>query len=833
MMKSDFLETPPLADDASLVLASRAGQREAFGHIVARYQTLICSLAYSHTGSLSQSEDLAQETFITAWKQLANLREPQKLRSWLCAIARHRIYDSFKQQEREPSHQAESLTAIEETSTAGPSPHDQAITQEESILLWRAIERIPEVYREPLVLFYREHQSVATVAENLELSEDAVKQRLARGRKLLQDEVQAFVEGALAKSNPGPAFTLAVVAALPAFTLSAKAATLGIAAKSGLGAKIGGGLGWAGVFLGPLLAIGGNYAAYRLTLDQAVTESERQYIRKIFRLALLVALGGTALVAVPLLWNYQGSGTPTLYFGILFSLTLPLFFLTIFSVELGAGRWRKAYLTRLLTEQLGGQLPPSTFEYRSPWQACGLPLIHIRFGGPLDRLRGPVKAWIAIGSHHALGVIFAFGNVAIAPVSFGGITIGLLPFGALSFGLVSVGAVCVGVWAFGAMAIGWQICCGFGAAWHSAMGGCVVAHDFALGGIVRAGQANSAAAQAFYEHNRFCQIAEVVGRHSTWLIVLGMAPVLLQWRPLAKARRQRQNSQARILKPESLRPNGPLPSPLMKKTWPIVVASGCLVIAVILSWHSHSAATAVVKLSTDTSVAPVIRSVPPTNFTGEKPVPAPTATTIPNATTLTAQTANTNTSTDPIRLKVTALLAAPNQTQKQALLEELRRTRQLDAALTQLRQLAAEHPNDPSIPTTIGQTLLKQAQTLAEAGDGDHLNEMGILGLQANQSFDAALKIDPQNWEAQFTKAAMMYYWPAELGRDNEVIQRLSNLIDQQETLPGQADFAQTYVVLGNEYQKLGQRDKAQATWTLGLEKFPGNPMLLQKTSGQ
>jgi tetratricopeptide (TPR) repeat protein len=268
----------------------------------------------------------------------------------------------------------------------------------------------------------------------------------------------------------------------------------------------------------------------------------------------------------------------------------------------------------------------------------------------------------------------------------------------------------------------------------------------------------------------------------------------------------------------------------MKKTWLLVVASGCLLIAVIFHRHSHHAATTAAELFTDTPAASVARSEPPANSADEKPAPALSTSIAP---TPPAQTPNTNTSTELIRLKAAALLTARNQAQKQARLEELRQTRQLDAALAHLRQLAAEQPDDPRIPTTIGQALLKQAQTLAESGDGDHLNEMGILGLQANQSFDAALKIDPQNWEAQFTKAAMMYYWPAELGRDNEVIQRLSTLIDQQEKMPGQADFAQTYVVLGNEYLKVGQRDKAQATWTLGLEKFPNDASLLKKSNGQ
>src|ERR1035441_5540515 len=76
------------ASDADLVQWGLAGDREAFGRVVERYQSLICALAYSATGSLSRSEDLAQETFLIAWKQLRQLREPDKLRSWLCSIAR-------------------------------------------------------------------------------------------------------------------------------------------------------------------------------------------------------------------------------------------------------------------------------------------------------------------------------------------------------------------------------------------------------------------------------------------------------------------------------------------------------------------------------------------------------------------------------------------------------------------------------------------------------------------------------------------------------------------------------------------------------------------------
>jgi RNA polymerase sigma factor (sigma-70 family) len=220
-------------NDAELVAACLDGNRDAFERIVTRYQSLICSLAYSATGCLGQSEDLAQETFITAWRHLRYLREPGKLRAWLCGIARNRINNNLRREGREPLRDAEPLDTVHDTPTLEPLPPNQAISKEEEAILWRSLERIPETYREPLVLFYREHQSIERVAEELELSEDAVKQRLSRGRKLLHEQVLAFVEGALERTNPGKAFTLGVLTALPVFATSASAATMGAAAVKG------------------------------------------------------------------------------------------------------------------------------------------------------------------------------------------------------------------------------------------------------------------------------------------------------------------------------------------------------------------------------------------------------------------------------------------------------------------------------------------------------------------------------------------------------------------------------------------------------------------------
>src|ERR1017187_6067338 len=238
MMTTEAMHAAELSD-ADLVGESLNGDRDSFGRVVERYQTLIASLAYCATGNVSQSEDLAQQTFVNAWKQLAELREPAKLRPWLCSIARYLISKEFRRQGREPDHAAESLEAVDEWVSPEPLPPDQVISDEEKAILWRSLERIPEIYREPLVLFYREHQSIEAVAQDLGLSEDAVKKRLSRGRKLLQEQFLAFVAGALKQTSPGKTFTLGVIAALPLLATTAKAATVGtvLAKHGGVAAK--------------------------------------------------------------------------------------------------------------------------------------------------------------------------------------------------------------------------------------------------------------------------------------------------------------------------------------------------------------------------------------------------------------------------------------------------------------------------------------------------------------------------------------------------------------------------------------------------------------------
>lgn len=218
--------SPAQISDAALVALARNGDRNAFGGIVARYQGLVCALAYNATGSLARSEDVAQEAFVVAWQKLPELREPEKLRAWLCGIVRNLGRRARRGEKYEPVLQAQTLESAPSLIAPEPEPNERAINSEEEGILWRQLEAIPEIYREPLILFYRENASIEQVAEALDLSQEAVRQRLSRGRKLLQDQVAAFVERALVRSSPKPAFAGNVLAALPLASAPLKVAAV-------------------------------------------------------------------------------------------------------------------------------------------------------------------------------------------------------------------------------------------------------------------------------------------------------------------------------------------------------------------------------------------------------------------------------------------------------------------------------------------------------------------------------------------------------------------------------------------------------------------------------
>lgn len=220
-----------LRNEIDLLKASVRGDAAAFEAIVKEYQSFICAITFSATGDVEKSEELAQETFVSAWKDLGQLRDLSRFRSWVTAIARNAVKNSLRSVQRDIISKAVRLDKIEDTAAGDSEPFETAAGKEEQVFVRRALQRIPEIYREPLVLFYRQEQSVKEVARQLELSEDTVKQRLSRGRNLLRGEVAGMIAATIRRTGPGRAFTVMVMASVTA--LAAKTATAAAGSTTG------------------------------------------------------------------------------------------------------------------------------------------------------------------------------------------------------------------------------------------------------------------------------------------------------------------------------------------------------------------------------------------------------------------------------------------------------------------------------------------------------------------------------------------------------------------------------------------------------------------------
>jgi RNA polymerase sigma factor (sigma-70 family) len=533
--------------DADLWKLVCQGSAEAFEVLVRRHQSLVSAVAYNACGNLALSEDVAQETFWAAWRERASLAQPERLRPWLCGIARNLAKNARRRAAR-PAESAAALDVVSEetlaTDDVGPS--EEAITHEEEALVWRELEAIPDAYREALILFYREDQSVADVAAALGLGEDAVKQRLSRGRAMLRERVAAMVEGGLRRSRPGRKFTVAVMTGITAGSAAAKTATAGVVgavAKTAAGAGLGAGA--LGGLAGTLFGLAGGWLGTWVPAQLAPTKRERDYLIRAGRRMLLVSV--VFMVAL--------YGVIAAFAGRPIYLFAWACWMVSFMAYVGVESVRLARAVNRIRTETGPEAEPndsvlrtrlsamaSTFRgrvYRSSATFLGLPLLDINVADPLSAfdkaLSGDAKTgrpvacgWIAIGDD-ARGLLLAIGSIArgfvavggraIGVVSFGGLTIGLVTLGGFSLGGIAVGGGAIGWWAWGGGAIAWDSAFGgLAIADRVAFGGAALANQYAVGGGGGAAHFNDAAARALVLGHPFHTLTQWFDAYWGWFL---------------------------------------------------------------------------------------------------------------------------------------------------------------------------------------------------------------------------------------------------------------------------------------------------------------------------
>jgi len=192
--------------DLELIEASRRGDCRAFAQIIERYQRPVHAIAFSGVRDRALADDIAQDAFVIAWRRLGELRDASRLPAWLCGIARNLARDARKRRQRE-------VLGEPEVATATSTPFDELNEAESERIVSAALGEVPDVYREPLVLFYYKEHSVDDVARSLGITAATTHKRLSRGRRYLAERV-ALVERGLARCTPRPGLAASVVALL-------------------------------------------------------------------------------------------------------------------------------------------------------------------------------------------------------------------------------------------------------------------------------------------------------------------------------------------------------------------------------------------------------------------------------------------------------------------------------------------------------------------------------------------------------------------------------------------------------------------------------------------
>lgn len=185
-------------DEAELIARCLHNDREAFGVLVERYAEPIINLAYRMVGDHMDAKDLAQETFLSAWKGLPQFRANARFSTWLYRIAVNKCTDYLRARRRTDmpvDAEGESLDLAELAINYG-TPERDLSQKEMGIHLEQALQAIPVLYREAFILKHVEGLSYEEMSEILGVRSDTLKMRVYKARVALRRQLAAFMDSA-------------------------------------------------------------------------------------------------------------------------------------------------------------------------------------------------------------------------------------------------------------------------------------------------------------------------------------------------------------------------------------------------------------------------------------------------------------------------------------------------------------------------------------------------------------------------------------------------------------------------------------------------------------
>jgi RNA polymerase sigma-70 factor (ECF subfamily) len=178
--------------DRALVERIRSGEDRAFNDLMARYKKPVLNFLYRIVGSADDADDLAQETFVRCYRNLAKFEfRRARFSTWLFQLARNAAIDHLRRRKKENFQPLENLG--EKLPRIGNNPSDQADLSDLAAAIAAAVAQLPEDQRTALVLSEYQGQSHAEISTVMDCSEKSVESRLYRARQALREKLKRWM----------------------------------------------------------------------------------------------------------------------------------------------------------------------------------------------------------------------------------------------------------------------------------------------------------------------------------------------------------------------------------------------------------------------------------------------------------------------------------------------------------------------------------------------------------------------------------------------------------------------------------------------------------------
>lgn len=170
-----LVSTPEPDEDERLIHQAAGGDRAAFGELYLRHARMVHAILLARVPP-ADAEDLVQDVFMAAMNRLGELRAATAFRGWLGAIARRRAIDHFRDGRRRA-----------ELSVSAGQHKSAAAGADRAVVTLDLLRRLPEAYRETLIMRLVEGMTGPEIALQTGLTPDSVRVNLCRGMKMLRE----------------------------------------------------------------------------------------------------------------------------------------------------------------------------------------------------------------------------------------------------------------------------------------------------------------------------------------------------------------------------------------------------------------------------------------------------------------------------------------------------------------------------------------------------------------------------------------------------------------------------------------------------------------------